>query len=592
MECLQYPFDGAYILQKKRALRKELLQKPGLLEKKIAIVSGTTLGDIPKILELFLLEAGIRPVFYEGEYGLFYEDVVFDNGALRDFAPDVLYIHTSNRNLRGWPDVRDDSGQAADKLQQEYTRFETVWQAAEKLGCPVIQNNFEMPAFRNLGNLDAWDSRGRVAFVRHLNQRLEEYAAAHSNFYIHDLEWLSAMHGVDTWCDDAAWYGYKYSLAPACIPHLAHSLANLIKSLFGLVKKALVSDLDNTLWGGVIGEVGPEGVELGSETPAGMAYSALQEYMGMLSHRGILLTVASKNEPEIAASGFGRGDSPLQKEDFLCFEAGWHPKSQSIQRIAETLNIGIDSLVFVDDNPAEREEVTQVWPQVQAPAVTNPENSVRLLDRGGYFEVSALSGDDSARTEMYRQNAQRAQQEQSFADYDAYLRSLAMWAEIGPFRADQMERVTQLINKTNQFNLTTRRYTQAEVESCAAGEDYITLSGKLYDKFGDNGITSALIAHRSGDVLDIQLWVMSCRVFKRQLELAMFDALVKAAQALGVRQITGRFIPTAKNLLVRDFYATIGFVAEQEQEGAVSFRYTLPAQYQNQNTVIEVRTDG
>lgn len=589
MDILSYPFDGAAILQKKRALKKELSQKPGLMDKKIAILSGGTVGDLPAVLELFLLNAGIRPSFYEGDYGLFYENLVFDSGALAAFAPDVIYIHTSRRNLRLWPDVADSPAEADGKLENEYAHFEAAFTAALALGRPVIQNNFEEPGWRNFGNLDASERRGRVRHVRRLNERLAARAEATPGLYIHDFAWLAATQGLDAFCDDAAWYAYKYLCAPAFVPALCHSLAGLVKSLFGLSKKGLVADLDNTLWGGVVGDDGPEGIELGSESPAGMAYADFQGYLAMLSRRGVLLSVASKNTPEAAEAGLARADSPLKREDFLAFEANWNPKSRSVAAIAEALNIGADSLVLADDNPAEREEVRRTLPQVAAPPIGPPEHSIRLIDRGGYFEVSALSADDARRGEMYRQNAERQKQAAAFADYDGYLRSLEMVAEIGPFAGEQLERVTQLINKTNQFNLTTRRYTLAEVSACAASPEYITLAGRLTDKFGDNGITSAIIGRVSGDVLDIELWVMSCRVFGRGFEQAMFDALAARAAAMGLAAATGTWLATAKNLLVKDFYATIGFGLVAEEEGRRQYRLELQKQPARLNTVINVR---
>lgn len=588
MSMLDYPFDGALVLQKKRALKKELLCAEGLIDKKVAIMSGCTVGEFKNMLELFLLKGGIRPQFHEGGYALFYENVVFDDGTLAGFAPDVLYIHTSVRNVRAWPAPGMDTAEADELLNTELARFTAVWDAAEKLGCPVVQNNFELPLWRNYGNMDSWDKSGRVNFINRLNARFAEEAQKRGYLFIHDINYLSAMHGVDEWCDTAAWYGYKYPCAPQFIPEFCHSLAGLVKSLFGRTKKAVVTDLDNTLWGGVIGEEGAEGVELGSESPAGMAFAEFQEYLAMLAARGILLNVASKNEKEPAESGFKRDDSPLKTEDFLCFEANWNPKSQSIAKIAETLNIGIDSLVFTDDNPAEREEVRRVHPAVEAPPIAQPEASIKMVDRGAYFEVSSLSKDDVARGEMYKQNAQRAAQQQSFADYGEYLKSLEMSAEIAPFKEEWQERITQLINKTNQFNLTTRRYTAAEVSELAKDGTQLTLSGRLVDKFGDNGLTTAIIAKQTGDALDIELWIMSCRVFKRGLEHAMFDALVAEAKKRGVKTITGTWLPTAKNVITKDFYTSIGFQLTEENEDGRRFSYTVPKSYENQNKAIEI----
>lgn len=581
MNALQYPFAAAEILQKKRALKKELQKKDGLVDKKIAIVTGSTVGEIGNILELFLLDSGIRPQFFEGAYGLYFEDIVFDDGRLSSFAPDFLYIHTSVHNILNWPSPADSEESARAKLQAETQRLDTLWDAAERLGCPVIVNNFEYPAYRTFGNMDAWDARGRVSFVRTLNEHVSARARSHKNFYVHDLCYLSASFGIENWCDATTWYNYKYACAVSCIPYLCHSLAGLIKSLLGRTKKALVLDLDNTLWGGIIGEVGPEGIELGSETPTGLAYADFQRYLKMLAERGILLTVASKNETEPAQSGFSRADSPLAVKDFLCFEANWGPKSQSIEKISAELNLLPESFVFVDDNPAERAEVTGRHPSVTAPPVSVPENSIALLDKAGYFETTVLSADDIKRNDMYRDNAERTKLQASAGDYTSYLKSLEMTAYIAPFASDQLERVTQLINKTNQFNLTTRRYTPAEVSACAQSDNSITLAGRLVDRFGDNGLTSAIIATIKESTAYVDLWIMSCRVFKRQFEYAMFDELLQQAKKLGVTRIIGSWHPTAKNLLVEDFYATIGFdlvhQSEEEKRFELDLLKDLPA---------------
>ncbi len=586
MRELEVPFDAALVLQKKRALKKTLLAKPGLLEKKVAILSGSTVGEFRNILELFLLNAGIKPVFYEGGYGLFYENLVFDDGALAAFAPDVLYIHTSNRNLRHWPLPGDSIAEAEEKTEAEFRHFEKALQAAKALGCPVVQNNFELPKWRNFGNLDAWEGRGRVRHVRRLNEKLAQYAAETPSFYIHDLEYLSSSYGVDAFCDDAAWYAYKYTCAVSYIPLFCHSLAALVGSLFGFTKKAVAVDLDNTLWGGVIGEVGAEGVELGDESPAGMAYADVQSYLKTLAGRGVLLNVASKNEEEAALSGFLRKDSPLKRGDFLCFEANWGPKTESIAKMAKRLNILPESFVFIDDNPAERELVRRELPGVAVAEIGEVEKTIAAIDRAGYFEVSALSADDQKRGDMYRQNAQRQQEEESFGSYEDYLLSLAMRAEIAPVTPERAERVTQLINKTNQFNLTTRRYTAAEVEAAMASPQAIVLAGRLVDRFGDNGITSVILASIRGEEAEIDLWVMSCRVFKRHLEYAMFDALVAAAKEKGVKTLCGSWLKTPKNLLVKDFYASLGFALCEEGEERRAFRYTIPEDYSPKNQVI------
>ncbi len=590
MQALEYPFDASDILQRKRRIRRELLQQDGLIDKKIAIVGGSTVGEVKNILELFLLNAGIRPTFWEGGYGLYFEDIVYDDGALRAFAPDLVYVHTTFRNLANLPCQADSAEAAEAKFAAEAARWAHFWQAALGYGCPVVQNNFEQPDVRLMGNMDAVDAHGLVRFGRRMNEQLAQFAAAHKGLYVNDICWLSAQEGLDKWHDPQMWYAYKYALALDCVPALCHSVAAIAKSVFGKNKKVVVCDLDNTLRGGVIGDDGPEGIERGEEPPAGRAHTALQQYLKELSHMGVLLGVCSKNEDALAREGFARADSVLKAEDFVSFKANWEPKHLNLAAAAKELNLLPDSFVFLDDNPAERDIVRRELSGVAVPELSAPEGFVRALDRAGYFEVTGLSDDDRKRGDMYRQNALRTQAQQAFGDYADYLKSLEMKAVIRPFDAPHVERLTQLINKTNQFNLTTRRYTQSEVEALVGDKGYITLYASLADKFGDNGITAALIAKLEGDTAAIELWVMSCRVFKRDLEKAVFDRLVAQCRALGVGRITGRYLPTAKNLFCKDFYATIGFEPTGGSDaGEKDYVFTVPADYAPQCTVIDVQ---
>lgn len=590
MNIIDHPIDPALILQKKRSLKRTLSAAPGLVPKRVALMSGSTIGEVKNILELFLLANGIQPQFYEGQYGLYYENLVFDDGALAAFAPEVLYIHTSSHNIQHWPEPGEDAAACAQKRADALARLKAAASAALGFGCPVILNNFDLPVYRVMGNSEGSAASGHVRFVRQLNEELAAFVEATPNLYLNDLAYLQAVHGMDAFSSQTAWYAYKYAVSIDCIPFLCQSVANIIKSLFGRNKKALALDLDNTLWGGIIGDDGPEGIVLGSESPAGMAYSEFQSYLKALSELGVLLNVCSKNEPANAEAGFARPDSVLKKEDFVSFKANWEPKHLNLAAMAREINLLPDSFVFVDDNPAEREIVRRELPGVTVPELTAPEDYIKALDRGGYFEVTTLSADDRKRTEMYRQNAQRAALEESFGSYEDYLKSLEMVGEFGPFDAAHAERITQLINKTNQFNLTTRRYSAAEVEGLLGDAGHITLYGRLLDKFGDNGIVTALIGAVQGETLDIELWIMSCRTFKRQLEQAMFDRLCEAAAARGIKRIVGHYYPTAKNLLVKDFYATIGFtMTEEEADGSRTFAYALDGPHAPLCTVMEIR---
>ena len=576
MNMLTYPFDGGEILQKKRRLKKQLLTQDGLVEKRVAILSGSTVGETQNLLELFLLDAGIRPLFHQGEYGLFYEELVYEDGTLKEFAPDILYIHTSSRNIRNWPSPLSTPEEADALLEGEFSRFSQAVKAGLALGCPVILNNFDLPVTRVMGNYEASAPAGKVRFVRRLNEKLAQLAQDTPNVYLNDLAYLQAVHGMDAFSDQTAWYAYKYCCAIEKLPSLAQSVAAIMKSCFGRNRKALALDLDNTLWGGIIGDDGPQGIQLGSETPTGMAYTEFQQYIKELGQMGVLLNVDSKNEEANAKEGFARADSVLKEEDFLCFKANWEPKSQNLADMAKEINILPDSFVFLDDNPAEREIVRQQLPGVAVPELTVPEEYARILDRNCYFEVTTLSADDRNRARMYKENYQRTAAQESFGSYRDYLESLEMVGTFLPFDLEHAPRVTQLINKTNQFNLTTRRYTAAQVEGLVENPQYITLYGQLADKFGDNGIVSAIIGQVEGENLNIELWIMSCRTFKREMEYAMFDQLVDLCRHRGVTTLTGHYFPTPKNLLVQDFYGTIGFEEiSRDDQGNRLFRYQI-----------------
>ena len=344
--------------------------------------------------------------------------------------------------------------------------------------------------------------------------------------------------------------------------HLRHHVGNMdrIGATLGRAKKCLILDLDNTLWGGVIGDDGVGKLQIGKETPLGEAYTAFQRYCLSLRERGVLLAVCSKNDPEIARSGFDHPDSILKLSHFSSFQASWDPKPEGIAKIASELNLGMDSFVFVDDNPAERAIVRGQLPMVSVPEVGSEVAAFPgLIQAGRYFEMVALSQEDLARAEAYTANSARTALQSKFKDYGEYLDSLQMVAEVAPFKPVYLERITQLINKSNQFNLTTRRYTLAEIEEIANDHRFVPIYGRLSDVFGDNGLVSVIIGRLEEAALQLDLWVMSCRVLKRQMEFAMLDMLVVAAKAAGASKITGRYSRTPKNGMVADHYRSMGF---------------------------------
>ncbi len=589
MKELLYPFDSAYLMKNRRRIKRQLMsdgvQK---IKKKIAVLGGSTTNDIVSMLEIFLLGYGIECEFYSSEYNKYFEDAVFENPELEAFKPDIVYIHTSVRNITQYHlDMSLSESEISSLLENEFNRFKQMWESiSQKYSCPIIQNNFEMPSYRILGNRECWDIHGLVNFVSALNMKFYGYAREHESFYINDINYISACCGLDKWSDPAYWYMYKYAVNPCFVPELAHNLANIVKSVFGKNKKALTLDLDNTLWGGVIGDDGVEGIEIGHETATAESFTAFQKYVKEQKKIGVLLTVASKNDHENAVAGLNHSDCLLKPEDFVSIRANWNSKDMNISEMADEIGLLPESFVFADDNPAER-EIVSAQLGISAPVMDNPESYIRNIDRNGFFEVTSFSDDDIKRNDMYIANAKRAESIKTFASYEEYLESLEMTAIIDKFRPIDLQRITQLTNKSNQFNLTTRRYTQTEIEEIADNESYITLCGRLSDKFGDNGIVSVVIGEISGDNLKIDLWLMSCRVLKRNMEYAMLDCLVKKAR--GIKKITGYYFKTAQNNMVKELFSDFGFTKLSKNENGDTVWELSVENYREKNNTIKIR---
>lgn len=595
MKELEYPFEPEKLVKQKIKLKKALLADAtkSFIEKKIAILGGETTQNIKLMLELFLLNNGIKSTFYESEYNKYYEDGMFPNPELESFSPDLIYICTCIRNITEFPDMSDSKETVLQKRNSLKEKFYGLWEhISAQYHCPIIQNNFEYPFFRLMGNRDASDFHGRVNFVTMLNCDFYDYAQTHDNFYICDVNYISASYGLDKWSEPFYWHMYKYAVAVPAIPYLAFNIANIIKSVYGKNKKAFNLDLDNTLWGGVIGDDGVDNIEIGQETSLAQTYSEFQNYIKLHKQLGVILTINSKNDEANALSGLERPDTVLKKEDFVSIKANWNPKSVNLAETANELTLLPESFVFVDDNPAEREIIQSQLPNVAIPEIDGVEHYIQTIDKSGFFETTVFSSDDLKRSEMYRENAQRSQLQATFENYDDYLKSLEMKGEIKSFAPLYMSRIAQLTNKSNQFNLTTKRYSQNEIEAVAKDEDHITLYGKLGDKFGDNGVVSIVIGKIMGenrDELHMELWLMSCRVLKRNMEYAMMDELVEKAKAAGIKKILGYYYPTAKNAMVKDFYALQGFTkVSEDKEGNSVWEFVIPDDYQKKQNVIEV----
>jgi FkbH-like protein len=554
-------FTCQELIQKHRRIKRELLLTKGLVPLRIAVLGGTTTDEFVTFAEILLLQIGIEPIFWQCDYGRYYESAVLDQQDLIAFKPDLVYINTYSVNIQNWPVIGNTEEDLAVLAANQITHLKSIWQAvSESIGCQIIQNNFDPSMTACLGNLDAISPGGRNRLVCDVNSLLVSEANANPNLILVDINTLSSRLGWANWFDPTRWFSYKLFLQAEANLELAKLFTATVGAIRGRSKKCLVLDLDNTLWGGVIGDDGIDGIVLGMESALGEAYLAFHKYCLEMKHRGILLAVCSKNTESNALMGFDHRDSVLKRSDFAAFFANWEPKSENIAAIAKTLNIGLDSLVFVDDNPAERDIVKSQLPMVGVPDVGDDVTRfVGIIEAKRYFETIGLSSEDAKRAQQYAQNAERGQAESKFANYADFLDSLKMSAEIDRLNELQIERTVQLVNKTNQFNLTTKRYTLAEMQHIERRPDAVCVYGRLEDKFGDNGLISVVIGQLRESALVLDLWIMSCRVLKREMEIAMLDKIVSEANKMGAKSLIGIYIPSAKNMMVEAFYATLGF---------------------------------
>ena len=588
---LEYPLDVDKILRKKKSIKKELLNKKNLVEKNIAILGGSTTSEIKNILELFLLDSGIKPNFYESEYNKYYEDALFGSDALDKFNPDIVYIHTTNKNIIKYPEFEDSEEEVFALIKNEIERYKSIWSSLSKYNCPLIQNNFDYTINRSLGNLDFYDIHGKTYFINQLNDKFSQEARVIKHLYINDINYLSSYIGLKNWFDKSLWYQAKYALSMSSIPELAFNISKIINSIFGKSKKCLVLDLDNTCWGGVIGDDGLNGISIGIETAIAEAYTSFQKHVKELKQMGVILAVCSKNDFKNAKEGFEHPDSVLKFNDFTSFKSNWDPKHLNILDIAKEINIGVDSLVFIDDNPVERDIVFSQIPATSVPNVGNDViHFIDHIDGNKYFEPTSLLIDDVNRNKYYKDNKKRSQEQSVFKSYDDFLVSLKMRAEIKSFSSIYLSRITQLTNKTNQFNLTTKRYTIGEIESIATSDEYIKIYGKLIDKYGDNGLIAISIGRIEENQCHIHLWLMSCRVLKRDMEFAMLDELVRQCKEKNVLEIIGYYYQSDKNNMVFDLYEKFGFVLS-DTNGEDTIWMLDISNYENKNKLIGIEND-
>ena len=563
------------LFKRAKKLKKDpSLSKAGSSEKKlkIAVLSSYSIQHFSLVLNLFLDNAGISADILEGEYGGINMAVLDENSELYSFKPDFVLI------LMRYTDVNFSEGCVTEAM--EYLK--NLWTHLNAInGVTILQSNFALPLERPFGQLEAAYGNSCLSSLRRINLEITENHP--SNVHILDMEYLSAFVGKERWFDEGSYFLTKQGFSMDYLGLTADEVTRIIYALTVHTNKCLVLDLDNTIWGGVVGDEGALGINVDPNDALGEAYRAFQKYVLMLKDRGVILAVNSKNDLKTAKEPFLKNpDMLLKLDDIACFVANWEDKASNMRKIASTLNIGIDSLVFFDDNPAEREIIRQFCPDVTVIEVPEePEKYIRALDEAAPFEWAEITDEDRKRAASYQANNQREALQSSFVDYNEYLKALEMEGACGLVGEAEKDRFAQLINKSNQFNLRTMRYTGSEIAELMENKDVRCICVTLKDKFTGYGIISCIILKlvRDSDISDekicfIDTWCMSCRVLKRGVEDMAFKFVVKTAREMGADVLAGEYIPSAKNAMVKGLLEGFGFTKLDNKERQL-FTYDL-----------------
>jgi FkbH-like protein len=532
----------------------------GLPLVRMAVLGDHATQQMVKILRATLFQEGFWAEIYEAEFDDMQNEIFDPASGLHRFRPGYAWLCFSSQQYRRR--FYHAAPEAQPVLPARWaSEIAGLAQVLVERGQQVIINNLAPPRERLFGNFSTRTPASLHTSVLEANRELAAATRGIAQCYINDVAFLASRAGLDEWYDDRLWVHSKYPCAPRHFPEIAWSAASIIKATRGRLVKAVVLDLDNTLWGGVIGDDGLERIEIGG-LGAGEAYEDFQRYLLQLKQRGIVLAVCSKNDEANARLPFREHTGMVLKEsDIAAFVANWEPKSGNLRRISRLLNLGLDSFVFVDDSPFERNEVRLALPEVHVPELPeDPALFGSALEAAGYFETTTFTDDDRKRGDMYREEAERAGVRERATNIDDYLRSLEMRMVFRPLDALHLQRVTQLIQRSNQFNLCTRRWSEAQCrESIDAPRRLPAFYFTLRDKFGDYGLVSAVFAEVAGSRLEIREWVMSCRVLNRGVEQRIIGCLSRVARDLGLAELWGEYRPTAKNRMVADLYPRLGF---------------------------------
>ncbi len=551
--------------QLKRNLKKDLSSLPSL---KVALLGDSATQLLATALRGEGVERGFHIDLYEAEYNQVERQVLDRTSELYQWGAKYVVVFQSTHKLMERHALLPPDEQR--RLADERLAF--VRQLCQSVEAHIIYYNYPEIEDTVFGSYANKVEASFTYQVRKLNYELMRLSAEQKNLFICDLAAIQHKMGRDRLFDPAVYVSTELLLSIDALPVVASRTLDVMCALEGQAKKCLILDLDNTLWGGVVGDDGWENLQVGHGLGIGKAFTELQQWVKKLKERGIILAVCSKNDEDKAKEPFEKNpEMVLRLEDIAVFVANWKNKADNIRTIQQVLNIGFDSMVFLDDNPFERNMVRTELPDVTVPELPDdPSLYLEFLYAQNLFETASYSTADSDRTQQYRVAAQRMVAAQAFTNEADFLKSLQMESEVTGFNAFNTPRVAQLSQRSNQFNLRTVRYTEQQIEAIAASPEYVPFAFTLADKFGDNGLIGVIILQRQdATTLFVDTWFMSCRVLKRGMEHFMLNTIVAYAHQHGFRRIVGEYLPTAKNGMVADHYPQLGFVSMEDTATAL-----------------------
>lgn len=542
--------------QLKKNLKRDFSDLKSL---KVALLGDTATQFLSVALQGFAVDLGCHFKVFEGDFAQINRQILDPSSEYYEFQPDVTIVfESSHKLLANYYKSGDGSNFAQKKLASAELLYENVTRLTQS---KFIYCNFPEIDNQVFGNFAHKVESSFVYQLQKLNFLLSDFAVRKDNFYIQDLVSIQSKYGRDFLFSPSIYINTEMVISVDALPIIAQSLSSQIVSMYGSFKKCVILDLDNTTWGGVIGDDGVEKIQIGS-LGIGKAFTEFQYWVKALQKRGVIVAVCSKNDEEKAKEPFEKHpDMVLKLDDVAVFVANWENKADNIRKIQKILNIGFDSMVFLDDNPFERNLVRENLPSVCVPELPeDPANYLEYLYSLNLFETASYSENDSERTKQYQVEAERNFSQENFTNLGDFLKSLSMVSDVQAFNSFNKPRVSQLSQRSNQFNLRTIRYSEQDVEMRSASDKYHTLSFTLDDKFGNNGLIAVVVLEKKDpQTLFIENWLMSCRVLKRGMEDFTLNTIVDIARQNGFKNVIGEFIPSGKNQMVEGHYSNLGF---------------------------------